>query len=423
MTTRVFCNVVFTCEGFYEMSRQFSIPTVLRMVPNVLLCQFFERLKCGHFDIDWTKLGEREVRPIHKEILQLSRLEQDRIEGTLRSIFDLACDSGIDAIFEAAAKTGDFDLPAALPSDSGAYAKAMWTWLNRPEAFDTASLIHQVENISWWRKRCDLPKRKPNVSDIYLACLSEMISGLLQEEQGRGHLCTIEHFSRSDGIDYFFVYPDDYVQNVMAHDDEGILAHRTFRPTLEIVFAFNSHEGSLELFSKMPPRLKSQMENQFSLALLETEIGEWKPDAAYELNHLKNPSFELATDPEDRVLAYIRKLRLAFKNSDRRILLEVHSAHDNIHTMIDECLNRENISLNDVNLTLATFTFEFLPLDGRKAGTMTFDVAWPNSCGLRNQSPDRIELAQKYLKRWKIDVGGTSKFDPQAVGMSAAQDR
>ena len=107
----MFCNVVFTCEGFYEMSRQFSIPTVLRMVPNVLLCQFFERLKCGHFDIDWTKLGEREVRPIHKEILQLSRLEQDRIEGTLRSIFDLACDSGIDAIFEAAAKTGDFDLP------------------------------------------------------------------------------------------------------------------------------------------------------------------------------------------------------------------------------------------------------------------------------------------------------------------------
>jgi hypothetical protein len=91
--------------------------------------------------------------------------------------------------------------------------------------------------------------------------------------------------------------------------------------------------------------------------------------------------------------------------------------------MIDECLNRENISLNDVNLTLATFTFEFLPLDGRKAGTMTFDVAWPNSCGLRNQSPDRIELAQKYLKRWKIDVGGTSKFDPQAVGMSAAQNR
>lgn len=175
MTARLFCNVVFTCEGFYEMSRQFSIPTVLRMVPNVLLCQFFERLKYGHFDIDWTKLGEREVRPIHKEILQLSRLEQDRIEGTLRSIFDLACDTGIDAIFEAAAKTGDYDLPSALPSDSGPYAKAMWTWLNRPEAFNTASMIHQVESLSWWRKRCDLPKRKPNVSPVYLLCLSDMI--------------------------------------------------------------------------------------------------------------------------------------------------------------------------------------------------------------------------------------------------------
>ncbi len=89
------------------MSRQFSIPTVLRMVPNELLAQFFTRLELGDLDIKWDELGEREIDPILKEIGELSRAQQDTIEGALRSVFDLACETGIDAIFEAATKCGD----------------------------------------------------------------------------------------------------------------------------------------------------------------------------------------------------------------------------------------------------------------------------------------------------------------------------
>jgi hypothetical protein len=130
------------------MSRQFSIPTVLRMVPNELLEQFFTRLELGDLDIKWEELGEREIDPVLKEIGELNRTQQDAIEGALRSVFDLACETGIDAIFEAATKCGDLDLPSAMPSDSGPYAKAMWTWLHRGEAFEKAVLIHQVDNLS-----------------------------------------------------------------------------------------------------------------------------------------------------------------------------------------------------------------------------------------------------------------------------------
>jgi hypothetical protein len=206
------------------MSRQFSIPTVLRMVPNELLARFFERLGMGTLDVPWEKLGEREINPILHGLSELSRAQQDAVESILRSIFELACETGIDAIFEAAAKSGDLDLPQQLPAEAGPYAKSMWTWLFRPEAFETASLIHQVENLTWWRKRRDLPKKGVSTAPIDLLCLSDMVSDMLRLQQGRGMNCTVEHFLRFDGTDYFFVYPDDFVQSIMTHDDDGVLS-------------------------------------------------------------------------------------------------------------------------------------------------------------------------------------------------------
>jgi hypothetical protein len=61
------------------MSRQFSSATVLRMVPNSLLAQFFERLGLGDLDIAWDKLGQREITQAHKAISLLSRPEQDAV--------------------------------------------------------------------------------------------------------------------------------------------------------------------------------------------------------------------------------------------------------------------------------------------------------------------------------------------------------
>jgi hypothetical protein len=402
------------------MARQFSIPTVLRMVPNELLAQFFARLNLGDFGIAWEELGEREIDPILKEIGELNRTQQDEIEGALRNVFDLACDTGIDAIFEAATKCGDLDLPTVMPKEAGPYAKAMWAWLNRGDSFDKAVLIHQVDNLSWWRKRRDMPKKAADTSPEALRRLGQAISELLLWEQGRGQSCTVEHFSRADGTNYFFAHPDDFVQNVTAHDDDGVLTPRTFRQTFVIVFAFNANDGTLELFARVAAKLKSKIENLFARAILDTELETWKPEAAYELDQLKDRNFTLATDPEDRLRVYVRKMRLSFKNSERRIWLEIADDHDNIHRMIDESLNREQLLMEDVRITLVTFTFEFLPLEGRKPGTLSFDVAWPFYCGLRNQRPERIDLVLKYLKRWKIDGGRTLAIDFEAFGERVA---
>lgn len=399
------------------MSRAFSIPTVLRMVPNCLLKEFFQRLGHGDLGIAWEGLGEREIEPIVQALNALTPAQFDNVEGALHNVFDLACETGIGAIIEAGVLAGDPDLPAAMPQDGGPYHKAMWAWLNRTEIVNRAILIHQVEHLAWWRKRKDLPQVEPDKSPATLKQLEKGLSGLLLCEQGRGKVCTVETLARR-GTDYFFAHPDDFVQNVTAHDQDGKLAPRTFRQTFAIVFAYNRAEGTLELFAKVPPKIKPRLEELFAQIVLGVELEDWNPDAAYDLNGLKHRTFSLATDPQDCVRARVRRLRLSFKNSHRRMVLEADpdAGPDDVYDMLDEVLNKERVPLSSVNVTMVTFCFEFLPLDGRKPGTLTFDVAYPSSCSLRNQRPERIELAQKYLKRWNIDGVRSVAPDVAAAG-------
>ena len=403
------------------MSRQFSIPTVLRMVPNRLLKDFFQRLGYGDLGIPWEQLGEREIEPVVKALSGMSRADQDRIEGEMRSVFDLACETGLGAIFEGAVRCGDCKLSEVMPEELGPYGKSMWAWLNRPEAFEKAMLIHQVEHLSWWRKRNDLPRLAPDTSAATRVRLEEEIASLLTREQGRGKVCTVEVLERGETI-YFFAYPDDFVQNVTTHDEDGKLAPSTFRATFAIVFAYTPSEGALELYAKLPPKLKQRLEEIFARSVLGQELGPWNPEAAYELDHLKDPSFKLQTDPEDHLRVHISKMRLVPKNSGRRIFVEIDAddPEDSIHRTIEECLNQERLPLSEVWVNLVTFCFEFLPMEGRRPGRLTFDVGFPSSCSLRGARPERVELVEKYLKRWEIDRAGRATDGLATAGDWAA---
>lgn len=306
-------------------------------------------------------------------------------------------------MLEAGPHCGEPNLGSLVPDDLSVYGRSMWVWLHRRPVFDKAQVIHQVEHMAWWRRRNDLPKNVPDTSPEAVANLEEDISTLLKS-QGRGKDCTVETLTRGD-VDYFFAYPDDFVRNVLVHEEDGSLAPEAFRQTLLVIFAYNREEGSLELFAKLPKRLKERLETIFAETILHWELGPHEPEAAYELNQLKAPSFDLRPDPEDRLRVNVRKMRLSAKHSGRRIHVEVDDddPDDDIHKAIRECVNLDQFPLSEWNATQATFCFEFLPLDGRKHGRQTFDVTYPRSCSLRGARPERVELIQKYLKRWGID--------------------
>lgn len=398
------------------MSRQFSIPTVLRMTPNALLAECFRVLGHDDFDPRWHELRSQEIDPILDYLGELPLDRLNEIESVLRSVFDLACEGGFQAILAAGPHCGVVDLASLVPDDLSFYGRAMWVWLHHRQVFERAQVIHTIEHMAWWRKRNDLPANEPDLSADARAQLERDISSLLKS-QGRGKDCTVET-TVIGGVDYFLAYPDDFVQNVTVHDEHGRLAPEAFRQTMLIVFAYDRKEGTLETFAKLPKPMKERLEAIFADAILHWEIGPHEPDAVYELNQLKNPAFDLTPDPADRLRVRIRKMRLSAKYGGRRLLIEVDDddPEDTIHKAIEECVNLQTVPLSEWNVTLVTFCFEFLPLEGRKHGKQSFDVGYPRSCSLRNARPERVELIQKYLKRWNIDRAPTLETSALAVG-------
>lgn len=389
------------------MNRQFSIPTVLRMAPNALLKDLFTEMDYLDLEQDWDGLKAREIEPILKAISEQHSEIQARIETELREVFELACDSGIDSILEAAAMCGATDFVAELPADVSVYHKALWVRLNHPRVFERALRIHSFEVLSWWRRRNDLPAETLEINDELKERLGEAISDFFFRAQGRGLPCTVEHFSREDGTEYFYAHPDDFVHEATAHDENRKLTPVTIRTTFSVVFAYNGSEGSLELHAKVNAKLKRQLEKVFCRTVFGEDLGDWEPDAAYNLNHLKDRTFSLATDVEDRVRVQIRAMRLSAKNTGRRNTVEISDDDDNIHDAIDEWIDKRNVPLSQVNATKVAFRFEFLELDDRKPGFETFDVTWPSSCNLKGRRAERVAIIEKYLKRWEIDVSRT----------------
>ena len=83
------------------MSR-FSIPTVLKRVPRQLLAQFFESY--GHKEL--VELCS-ELQPVDSEQIlltmeDLAPEQYDALEAGLHEVCDLACESGTNALIEAA---------------------------------------------------------------------------------------------------------------------------------------------------------------------------------------------------------------------------------------------------------------------------------------------------------------------------------
>ena len=385
------------------MSR-FSIPTVFKSVPQKLLAEFFEsyghqalvELCCAPGPVD----SEQVLLTMEK----LDPEQYDALEAGLHEVCDLACESGTNALIEAAFESGHFDFASELP-DGGWYHKAMWCLVHHKSIFVKALLIHEIGGYSFWRKRTDLPQRPLPIDDQIRNDIRNGIIGVFMRSQGRGKNASVFSVSRK-GIDYLVVYLDDFLMDLQFHDEHGQLTSGSVRPTFQVVFAFNPSEGSLEVYApKVPAKVKFELEQVFAQIVLNLELPPWNRKAVYELDQLKDRGFSLATDPEDAIRIRICKMRLSSLTSQRRIVLDAGNAgkSDDVHEMMEDYLDAKEFPKSQFHITQATLRFEFLPLPGRKSGSATFDVTWPNTCGLRDQRPERVTIIQKYLKRCKID--------------------
>ncbi|WP_425619083.1 hypothetical protein NA78x_002814 [Anatilimnocola sp. NA78] len=381
----------------------FNIRTALRMMPQELLGECFQEMEVWDQRIAWFLLLDNKVDPILNYLCEISSVKRDEIETFLRAISDLACDSGYEAILESAPLCAVWDLPGEVPTDLCLWGRTMWVWLHRRNIFDKAQLIHRVETLPWWRKRNDLPQIEANTSAVARDALANEISEMLREE-GRGKQCTVEYMHH-DSTTYFFAYADDYLQNLNVHNEEGKLIAITQRQTLQVAFSFNGDQGTLQTFAKLRKPFKERLEKMFSRNILAYDLGRHEPEPAYELEHLKGGMRNLEVDPADEIQVSIRRLRLASGAPWRRVMVEIDGSEREYHMdiAVPDCLNLENIPLNNWGVSLVGFCFEFLPKPGRKPGRTSFDIVYPHSNNLRDVAPERLQIIEKYLRLWGIE--------------------
>lgn len=384
------------------MTRHFTIRKMLRMTPNPLLEKFFHRLGNHLLGIDWYRMPKRCAETLLAAVDRLPEDVHDKMESALSAIHELACEAGVRTILEAAKLSGQPDWASRLPKE-GPYHVAMWTWLDCPLVFDQAALMQSVDNLSRWRKRKDLPRVEPRSSPEATSELARAISQFLHCEEGRGENCTVEHYRRHGGTDYYVAYPDDFVQTVAMHDQSGNLRPRAIRQTFEIVFAYNREDGTLELFAKMPTHTKVKLESLFGQIILGEDIGPQRYARPYDLNRLKDRYFCLETDPEDGLNATITALRLKSSQWGQISLEPVQNGRvRDVYDMVENCLNGEAVLWEEVEIQKATFRFHFDGMSSRRVGSLEFDVTQPDHCAVRSRRPERLELVRKYLKRWRI---------------------
>jgi hypothetical protein len=386
----------------------FTVSKVLRQTPKPLLREFFVNIIGNDLGLPLAGPTTGDLQPILEAVDRLPPAQFNAVEAALHAVFDLACPAGRATILETSRLCGAGDLTELLPGDGGQYGAAMWTWLNRPQVFRDASTWHFLDCLPWWRRRNDLPCVEPRLDRDTRHRLGREISAILMAAEGRGRNCTIDVLTRGQ-THYFCNYVDDYVASEMVHDEGGVLVRQNHRPTFEVVFAYEAAAGALEVFAHLPRALKTRLEEAFADLVLDHQLGPWCP--AYALDHLIRRSFELTTDPEDAVLASVRSIRFRPYGTRQDVTLTADPEDGPwaIYDMLDEYINWRTLHIDALEVRLVKFLFEFEEVGDRREGTLTFDVAVPRSCGLRNQRQEFIAIAQKYLARWGVQVNRSAQ--------------
>jgi hypothetical protein len=389
------------------MSRHYYPKTFLRQVPNALLKEFFDGRNQLRDILWYLQTRETEIDLIYNGWQALPAPQRVDVEKTFRSIDEMACESGVKALVD----EGQFhrvDLAAELASREGFHHKAMWAYLHHREVFELASLFHYVESLPGgsWVRAMELPRTAPNVTPATTQALESRLSQYYREQQGRGHRCTVETYVRGGRDHYFFAYPDDYADTYIGHGEDGRFIRRAQKRAFEVVFVYDSQDGTLDLYAQGVRRLKEDLRQIFCTVILGvTDSGRcYVP--TYDLDPLLSRDFRFPTDPADGIAEVrVREMRLTLVGTGcRRITLEADpkSHAQEIYDMMDECLREKYRSSAGAHVTRATFEIRFAPRGNTRPKKLVFSVSFPDSSDLKSKGEDERLLGEKYLKRWGI---------------------
>lgn len=373
------------------MASQYQHRQFFRRVPNALLARYFEASDVD-LGVDFKDLTETQVEPIFVAFTALPEEKQAEMEVDFQDINALASEGGVEVLLNEAAFYEDESFPEAISAIDGYHAKAMWAFLHKPEYWKGASALLHADTIAgrFWKKHNDLPMVQPHVDEEDIHELEQAISRYFYKSEGRGRNCKVEPYRKMEtGKEYFFAYPEDYGQSGVEWDRNS-LTTRSRHPAFEIIFVYCEAEGSLDIYAPKNTKAVPELQKLFAKAILKLDtLADGTIDKrVYNLDPLADPNFEFQFPPGSGISeAIVTKLRLTLKHgSRRRIVLEADTKQNSM--AVYDLLKELSPPPYDITQVSIKAVFEAQP--GKRAGSKTFNVTWPNLCNLGHEGRDNL---------------------------------
>ncbi|WP_442511610.1 hypothetical protein SH528x_003292 [Novipirellula sp. SH528] len=396
------------------MSQPVAISTVLRTVPSHLLQRWFDDHVPGQLPTPIKKLSEREIEPLLAFHAELPLETRNEMDIDLQTVHSFANEAGMNAFNDGAKLHHVTDLMQRIPDDLDLHGRAMWVRVYEPEIFKSSFMFLQLEQSQFWRRRNDVPAELTILPDAEEK-LSSAISALLRCD-GRGLCTSVETIKRPEVI-HFIVYTDDYVRRENTHDANGKLMSIAIRPTVQIIFAYYPLIGAMQMATSIKQPRKAQLEPIFAETVLGWELGLYESGPAYELGHLKDPNFDLVTDPADNIRARIEGMAFFNTQTNRPVSVSVDRKNpdDTIQRAIEEELSKQPGSQWHRDVKSVDIRIWFPTSQHHRASSPTIKVT-PRSCNVARLTSDRAEIVQRHLRMWGIDHGAGEQSALAAMG-------
>ena len=373
------------------MASQYQHRQFFRRVPNLLLAKYFEA-KGIPLDVDFGKLKETEVEPIFAAFTALPEDTQSAVEVDFQDINALASEGGISALLNQAMFYENLDFQQEIATIDGFHAKAMWAFLHEPDYWQGASSLLHADNVSvrFWKKLSGLPKIPTHIDTSDIQAFEESIGRYFFNAEIRGRNCMVEFYRKVEtDKEYFFAYPEDYSQSDPEWESRT-LTTRSRHPAFEIIFVYSESEGSLDIYAPKNSVAVDELRRIFAKTILKLDT---LPDGSidkreYDLDLLADSNFEFQFPEETGIQqAIVTKLRLSLKyGPKRRIVLEADTKHNPmaVYDLLKE-LNPPDYFISQVSIQAV-----FAARPGKRTGSKTFTITYPNSCNLNHIGRDNL---------------------------------
>lgn len=391
------------------MAKHFEPRRVLKQISKALLREFFQR-RGDLSDLPWDTLTESDkVDVVYEAWYRLPDVRRRQTQLVFQDLVELADDRGMKVLAEeiqANCPQRQWELIAC----SSRLNKAVWFYLNLPEAFERAALFARADALSAGRyavRRNSLPRQLLNVTPKTTRALERALHDYYWPNEMRGRHCHVVHYQRAGGSQYFFAYLDDWPDSRLVFEDNGDLEPRCERYAFSVLFVACPKDGCLELVAKGGRAVQYPLQQAFCKSVLGLDIAPADPlRPEYQLQQVLDPEFRYSTEPSD-CIARVRlsRIRLEPVSLSRKVIFHELKFSPKVQRtdwlhVIQRELDGHGMAASEVVVKQASFQLVFVDRAVAGARTLTFTVCLPNTCDLKSKPDNVREIGERCLRQW-----------------------